>query len=113
MNLLSDQIIHDANQGERQVGKAAFEKFLDKMDTSYDEQIKDLVVLTEPSGARAAAEFKVHGTYLATDSGLPEAHGQKYVITAGAFFEIDPKTEKIKRVSTYYNLPEWIALVSK
>lgn len=113
MNLLSDQIIHDVNQGERQVGLKAFEKFLDKMDFSYDEQIRDLVVMTEPRGLRASAEFMVDGQYLKTDPGLPEARGQRYLIPAGAFFELEPKTQKILRVTTYYNLPHWVQAVSQ
>jgi hypothetical protein len=39
-----------------------------------------------PDGTRAAAEFVVNGTYLATDEGLPEARGQTYVLPAGGFF---------------------------
>ena len=61
-------------------------------------------------GARAAAEFNVHGTYKATDSGLPEAKGQTYVLPAGTFFAI--RDGKIARVTTYYNLTDWIAQVS-
>ena len=113
MSLLSDDIIHDINQGSRQQGKAAFEKFLDKMDRAYDEEIKDLVVMVSQDGQKAAAEFSVHGTYVKTDPGLPEARGQKYVITAGAFFDVDPEKKKVLRVSTYYNLPQWIEIVSR
>ena len=58
---------------------------------------------------RIAAEFDVHGTYLKTDGSLPAARGQKYVVPAGSFLEI--KDGKIKRVTTYYNLPQWIEMV--
>jgi steroid delta-isomerase-like uncharacterized protein len=62
-------------------------------------------------GGRAAAEFTVHGTYLATAEGLPEAKGQRYSLPAGIFFEVDDGL--ISRVTTYYNLAEWTAQVAK
>ena len=62
-------------------------------------------------GVRAAAEFTVHGKYLATAEGLPAANGQSYTLPAGIFFEIDDGL--ISRVTTYYNLQDWIAQVSK
>jgi steroid delta-isomerase-like uncharacterized protein len=61
-------------------------------------------------GLRAAAEYEVHGTYLADDEGLPAAHGQTYVLPGGAFFDI--RDGRIARVSNYYNLTDWIAQVS-
>ncbi len=57
-----------------------------------------------------AAEFIVHGNYLKTDPGLPEAKGQTYILPAGAFFDI--RDGKIARVTTFYNLNDWIAQVS-
>jgi steroid delta-isomerase-like uncharacterized protein len=76
------------------------------MNRSYREQIVDLVVLTDSSGTRAAAEFTVLGTYLATDEGLPAARGQTYRLPAGAFFDI--RDGKIARVTNYYNLQDWL-----
>ena len=52
----------------------------------------------------------MNGTYLATDSGLPEAKGQTYRLPGGSFFDI--RDGKIARVTTYYNLADWIAQVS-
>jgi steroid delta-isomerase-like uncharacterized protein len=69
------------------------------------------VIFTESTGTRAAAEFVVHGTYLKADDGLPPAHGQSYVLAAGAFFSI--RSGKVSRVSNYYNLQNWLAQVSK
>ena len=60
---------------------------------------------------RAAAEFTVHGEYLAADEGLPPARGQHYVLPAGAFLALDAEG-RITRVTTYYNLADWIAQVS-
>lgn len=107
---LADDVAHDINQGERQSGKAAFRAFLARMDTAYSERLENIVLMTSADGARAAAEFVVHGIYKQADEGLPPAHGQSYVLPAGAFFEIDGGL--IRRVSVYYNLADWIAQVS-
>ncbi len=108
--LLADDVVHDINQGERQVGKEAFRAFLERMNRSYRERLADIVVLEGADGSRGAAEFVVHGEYLASDEGLPEARGQKYVLPAGAFFEI--RDGKVARITNYYNLNDWIAQVS-
>ena len=107
---LAEDVRHDVNQGPRRVGKAAFAEFLAHMARCYAERLEDLVVMTSADGAQGAATFTVHGTYLATDDGLPEARGQRYVLPAGAFFEIEG--ERIARVATCYNLPDWVAQVS-
>ncbi len=109
--LLADDVVHDINQGERQVGKAAFARFLAHMNACYRERIADLVVLTEPSGTRAAAEFTVHGTYLQTDEGLPPASGQSYTLPAGAFFTL--RDGKVSRISNFYNLQDWLAQIQR
>src|ERR1700709_1078591 len=75
--LLAEDVAHDINQGERQVGRAAFGRFVDHMTRCCEEGLEDLVVLTGPAG-RGAAEFTVHGRYIGTDEGLPEATGQTY-----------------------------------
>jgi steroid delta-isomerase-like uncharacterized protein len=81
------------------------------MGLSYREQLKDMMLFANDDGTRAAAEFVVHGEYLKTDPGLPEANGQTYVLPAGGFFEV--KDGKIARITTFYNLNDWIAQVSK
>lgn len=106
---LTDDVAHDINQGGRQSGKAAFRDFLAHMDRCYRERLTDIVVMTAPDGARAAAEFVVHGEYLTSDEGLPPATGQTYVLPAGAFFDV--RDDLIARVSVYYNLADWIAQV--
>jgi steroid delta-isomerase-like uncharacterized protein len=107
--LLTDDVAHDVNEGGREVGRNAFRAFLARMDRCYREEIRDLVVLTAEGGRRAASEFTVHGTYLATDEGLPEARGQAYVLPAGAFFEV--RDGRIARVTNYYNLRDWLRQV--
>ncbi|MCA1199907.1 nuclear transport factor 2 family protein [Sphingomonas sp. R647] len=106
---LTEDVAHDINQGGRQSGKAAFRDFLGHMDRCYRERLADIVVMTAPDGTRAAAEFVVHGEYLASDAALPPATGQTYVLPAGAFFEI--RDGAIARVSVHYNLADWIAQV--
>lgn len=107
--LLADDVVHDINQGEREAGKQRFTAFLEHMKECYREQLADIVIMSDPSGTRIAAEFTVHGTYLKNDPGLPPATGQAYVLPAATFFEI--AAGKIKRVTTYYNLNEWLAKV--
>lgn len=109
LDLLSEDVVHDINQGERQVGKATFAAFMDKMNRCYRERLADIVVMQNAAGDRAAAEFVVHGEYLADDEGLPPANGQTYVLPAGAFFEIS--NGKVARISNYYNLNDWVAQV--
>lgn len=109
--LLDESLLHDINQGERQSGKAAFAAFLQRMNTCYREQIHDLVVMSTADGTRASAEYVVSGTYLVADEGLPAAHQQTYRLPGGAFFEL--RDGHIIRVTNYYNLPDWIAQVSR
>lgn len=110
INFMSEDVIHDVNQGERREGKEKFRAFNARMDHHYKEELKNIVVMVSKDGTRAAAEFNVHGKYLNTDEGLPDAKGQTYVLPAGTFFAI--KDGKITRVTTYYNLTDWILQVS-
>lgn len=107
---LDDNVAHDINQGNRESGKDAFRAFLGRMDHAYSEQLSDIIVMTSQDGGRAAAEFVVDGIYKVADEGFPAAHGQRYRLPAGGFFEV--ADGKITRVSVYYNLAEWIAQVS-
>jgi steroid delta-isomerase-like uncharacterized protein len=108
--LLDPEIVHEVNQGKPQVGLEKFTQFLQIMDEAYAEQLTDIVFLSDATGTRVATEFVVHGIYKKSDEGLPPAHGQSYTLPVGAFFEV--KNGKITRVTTYYNLPHWIELVS-
>ena len=108
-SLLTDDVAHDINQGGRETGLAAFRAFIDRMNSSYREQIVDIVISVSQDGTRAAAEYVVLGTYLKTDEGLPEAKGQTYRLPGGAFFDI--RDGKVSRVSNYYNLQDWLRQV--
>jgi steroid delta-isomerase-like uncharacterized protein len=107
---LADDVVHDVNQGIRRKGKAAFRTFSQHMSRCYREQLTEIVVMTAGDGSRAAAEFNVHGTYLQTDEGLPPANGQTYALPAGTFFAV--KDGRITRVTTYYNLTDWLMQVT-
>ena len=111
LDCLTDDIEHRVNEGAHRIGKAKFAEFCGHMGVSYREELKDLTIFATDDGTRAAAEFMVHGEYLKTDPGLPEAKGQRYIIPAGGFFDI--KDGKIARITTFYNLNDWIAQVSQ
>ena len=108
--LLTDDVVHEINQGGVEQGKPAFAVFLDRMAQCYQEELHDIVIMAAPDGARAAAEFRVEGQYLAADPGLPSAHGQRYSLPAGAFYTL--RDGKISRVCVFYNLRDWIAQVA-
>jgi len=109
--LLGEDVVHDINHGDREHGRDAFLRFMEAMNRSYKEHIRDLVVFASQDGSRAAAEFVVDGEYLESQEGLPPATGQRYSLPAGAFFEI--ADGEIQRVTNYYNLRDWLAQVSK
>jgi steroid delta-isomerase-like uncharacterized protein len=108
---LHEDVAHDINQGGREIGRDKFRWFMANMNRHYREALSDIAVMANEAGNRAAAEFTVRGTYLETAEGLPNASGQHYSLPAGIFFEIDDGL--ISRVTTYYNLADWIAQVEK
>lgn len=109
MAMLSDTVVHELNQGDKEVGKQAFTRFMERMNRCYRERITEVVVFANADGTRAAAEYTVNGMYLATDEGLPAARGQTYVLPGGAFFTVEHG--RIQRVTNYYNLRDWFAQV--
>lgn len=109
--LVSEDIEHRVNEGGIRRGREKFAEFGSHMGVSYREELRDIVIFVTDDGSRAAAEFVVHGEYLKTDPGLPEAKGQKYILPAGSFFDV--KGGRITRITTFYNLNDWIEQVSK
>lgn len=109
LDLLTDDVVHEINEGGTETGKTAFREFLNRMDRSYKETVEELVVFTSDQSGRAAAEFYIRGEYLATDDGLPEANGQAYYLRVGAFFDL--RDDKICRVTNHYNLQSWLEMV--
>jgi steroid delta-isomerase-like uncharacterized protein len=108
---VSEDVEHRVNEGAIRHGRALFAEFCGHMGVSYRETLKDLIIFANDDGTRAAAEFVVHGQYLKTDPGLPQARGQTYVLPGGAFFDLSDG--KITRVSTFYNLADFIRQVSQ
>lgn len=109
--MLHDEVEHHVNEGQIRKGRALFEAFSAHMTRCYRETLTDIVVFANEKGNRAAAEFVVNGTYLQTDEGLPPARGQTYRLPAGAFFAL--RDGKIARVTTYYNLADWMRQVAE
>jgi steroid delta-isomerase-like uncharacterized protein len=109
LSLLAEDIVHEINEGTPETGLGPFRAFLARMDRSYEEQVEQLVVFTSDHPDRAAAEFFIRGTYLATDDGLPAATGQTYHLRVGAFFE--SKDGLITRITNHYNLAAWLKMV--
>ena len=107
---LAEDIAHHVNEGNIRTGKPAFAEFCAHMSRCYRENLTDMVIFEAQDGTRAAAEYIVNGTYLATDAGLPDANGQTYRLPAGSFFTLE--NGLISRVTTYYNLADWVAQVS-
>jgi steroid delta-isomerase-like uncharacterized protein len=108
---LAEDVVHDVNQGERREGKERFRAFLARMDHHYKETLEGIAVMVNGDGSRASAEFNVKGQYLVTETGLPDAKGQRYGLPAGTFFAV--RNGLIARVTTYYNLTDWIMQVSE
>lgn len=105
---VKDDVAHHVNEGQVREGKALFEAFCTHMAGTYREMLTDMVLFEAED--RAAAEYVVNGTYLQSDAGLPEARGQTYRLPAGSFFTL--RDGKIARVTTYYNLADWVRQVS-
>jgi steroid delta-isomerase-like uncharacterized protein len=110
LSLVADDIHHYPNQGNLRNGIELFREFLKKMDTAYSEKLTDLVFYSGDAEGKFAASFTVNGIYKIAEDGMPPAHGQSYVLPAAAFLEV--KDGQISSVRTYYNLEEWIGLVS-
>jgi len=110
LDCLTEDVAHHVNEGKIRSGKAAFAEFCAHMARCYREELTDMVIFEAAGGTRGAAEYIVNGTYLATDEGLPAAKGQSYRLPAGSFFDI--RDGKIARVTTYYNLADWVRQVS-
>ncbi len=106
VSLLAENVAHDVNQGKRETGKAKFRRFMQRMNKNYRERLTNIKIVASADGKHAAAEFVVNGKYLATDTGLPKAKGQKYKLPGGAFFDV--KRGKIARITNYYNLQDWL-----
>ena len=107
LDLFSDDVVYDVNQGQREVGKAAFARYIRQVNSCYREHIYDIEVMVNEEGTRAAAEYTVLGIYLSSDQESSEICGQTYRLQGGAFFEICDGL--ITRFSSHYNMQDWQA----
>ncbi len=106
--VLHADIEHEINEGPTEAGIDLFRRFKEKMNVHYREQLRDVRVYgDEDSGT---CEFICEGEYLVTDEGLPPAKGQRYAIRAAFFVSVSEG--KISRMTSYYNLKNWIDAVS-
>lgn len=110
-DLLSDDVVHDVNEGVQEHGKTAFRFFMNRVNRNYDEQISDVSIMLDNACNKAAAEFMVEGRYLESEFSLPDAKGQYYKIKGGTFFEL--RDNLIVRVTSYYNLAEWVKQIEQ
>ncbi len=107
--LLGDDVVYDGKQGQREVGKAAFARYIRRINRCYREHIYDIEIMVNEEGTRAAAEYTVLGIYLSNDQEWLAECGQTYRLQGGAFFEIDE--DLIIRFSSHYNMQDWQAPV--
>lgn len=108
--LVSDDVAHDPREGGREIGKEKLHWYLGLSARHFREQLTDIAIMTAPGGVRAAAEFTLAGTYLATKEGLPSARGQSYRVPGAMFFEIDDGL--ITRLTTYLDMAAWRAVLA-
>lgn len=111
LTCLADDVALEVNQGAREFGKERFRWFLALRARHFNHKVSDIVIMTNESGGRAAAEFTLRGSYLATADELPRATGQSYSLSVGIFLEIDDGL--ITRVSAHFSMAELIAQLSR
>lgn len=111
LSLLDDNVIHDINQGDVEIGKSKFEVFMNKSFKAASEKVSNLIIMSSDDEKHIATKFTVEGIYKQTCEGCPPANGQHYKLDCGSFFEIS--AGKIKRVTVYYNMSDWIRQVSE
>lgn len=105
---LADDVIHEINEGETELGKDRYRAFRAHMNACYAEQLEDAVLFE--NGSRGAVEAMCAGRYIQTDAGLPLATGQTYRVRIAIFAE--GNGHQLTRVTSFYNLRKWIEAVS-
>jgi steroid delta-isomerase-like uncharacterized protein len=109
---VADDVIHDLNQGERRLGKERFRAFCARMAHHYKEELREIAVMGSADGARAAAEFNVHGGPIwPAKRACPRPRAS--AMSCPPARSSPSATAKIVRVTTYYNLTDWIMQVSE
>jgi len=107
--LLREDVIHDVDEGGREIGRRAYRDFLQRAAQTCREEVGDLEIMISRSGRRAAAEFIVRGVYLATAAAGRDGATRRYELPLGAFFEIEDGL--ISRITTYCNTAAWLSRI--
>lgn len=107
--LLREDVIHDVDEGGREIGRHAYRDFLQRTARTCREEVGDLEIMISPSGRRAAAEFIVRGTYLSAAGEERDSAPQRYELPLGAFFEVEGGL--ISRITTYCNTAAWLSRI--
>ncbi|WP_011581406.1 MULTISPECIES: nuclear transport factor 2 family protein [Chelativorans] len=89
MACLSEDVAVDIPSAAREIGADKARWQLANLFRFLQAEAKDIAIMTAAGGFRAAAEFTLIGTYLATLPGFPPARGQPFRMAAGLFFDID------------------------
>jgi len=89
MACLGDDVAVDIPGAAREIGSDKARWRLANLSRFVRAEATDIAIMTAAGGFRAAAEFTLIGTYLATLPGFPEARGQSFRIGAGLFFDVD------------------------
>jgi|CXWL01.1.fsa_nt_gi steroid delta-isomerase-like uncharacterized protein len=89
LSLLSPNVVHDVNDRARQSGLEAFTEYSSQQKRHFLEVLSDIVIDVPGAGQRAIARYVVSGQYLATQTGLPPARGQRYRIPGESIFDVD------------------------
>lgn len=110
LELLTDDVVHEINQGLVEKGKALFKTFMEKQFSCGDQHIQNLIVFSSPDGKYATSRFTCSGKYTKSESGYPLATGQFWEIPVVSYFEI--RENQFSHVAVYYNLADWINQVS-
>lgn len=86
---LTGDVAFDTFEGTREIGRERVRWVLAERGRFFRETMRDLVLMADESGRRAAAEFTLRGLYQGQAPGLPEATGQAFSVPGGAFFDIE------------------------
>lgn len=85
----TEDVAHDMPGGGREIGRDRLRWRLAEMARHFRAEAADIAIMTAPGGFRAAAEFTLRGTYLATLEGFPAARGQAFRLSAGVFLDVE------------------------
>lgn len=105
LSCLAEEVVFDTFEGLREIGRERVRWVLAERGNAFRETFRDLVLMTEESGRRAAAEFTLRGFYQAQAPGLPAASGQAFSVPGGAFFDMEDNG-RVLRASFVLNAAE-------